>query len=124
MLHTAINVKCPECFAYNLGHHSDPHNVTAEQAHRGANQFDYGTVNNIGLVLPDQSLRRMVDQKRAFCDFDEYNWDLTMNRMSQLLAIGDQSLRARISRVVHIGYVVVCFLCWCAISFGMWLSFA
>lgn len=105
VLQKTQSLNCTDCFAFNLGHHSEPAKVTVKDVEEGAHLFDFGVVYNIGLVFTDASLQKLVKHGDFFCGFDEYNWDLTMNRMSQLLLIGDQSLRPRISRVAHIGYM-------------------
>uniref|UniRef100_M8CM06 Alpha-1,6-mannosyl-glycoprotein 2-beta-N-acetylglucosaminyltransferase n=1 Tax=Aegilops tauschii TaxID=37682 RepID=M8CM06_AEGTA len=64
--------KCPQCYAVNLA----PSDVKAKG--EGWESMVAEKMGNIGYAFNRTVWRKIHAKAKQFCDFDEYNWDITM----------------------------------------------
>lgn len=93
---------CPSCKVFALGNYNKMNpNVYKNYVERG----DWWvTKYNLGFAMDAAVWRHLALCKVKFCNFDDYNWDWTLNNMAQTCFSHRVSMLAiRLSRVLHVG---------------------
>ncbi|XP_071521141.1 alpha-1,6-mannosyl-glycoprotein 2-beta-N-acetylglucosaminyltransferase-like isoform X2 [Panulirus ornatus] len=93
---------CPACQVLALGNYNKlSTTVYKNYVERG----DWWvTKHNLGFALDAAAWKTLATCKSFFCDFDDYNWDWTLNTLVQTcLKPRISMLSTRFSRVVHVG---------------------
>ena len=94
--------QCADCFAINLGHQLPK--MSSEHVNANLNKFQYSVLSNIGMAISKTAFMDHIwAERKLFCEFNDYNWDLTMYRMEQTGEIPEKSLAPAVSRVYHMG---------------------
>lgn len=93
---------CPTCQVLALGNY----NKMSTAVYR--NYIERGdwwvTKHNLGFALDRKAWRTISTCKEQFCNFDDYNWDWTLNNLEHTCFKPKMSmLSVRFSRVVHVG---------------------
>ena len=92
--------RCPDCFSVNLGRHRESGDVYKDWF-----RASVSVTANIGLGFNRKAFQSLHKEAEFYCGYNEYNWDVTIGRMSQMDKIKEKSVTSVISRVKHIGYV-------------------
>ncbi|XP_063600788.1 alpha-1,6-mannosyl-glycoprotein 2-beta-N-acetylglucosaminyltransferase-like [Penaeus indicus] len=96
------NALCPTCQVLALGNY----NKMSTAVYR--NYIERGdwwvTKHNLGFALDRKAWKTISTCKEQFCNFDDYNWDWTLNNLEHTCFKPKMSmLSVRFSRVVHVG---------------------
>ncbi|XP_076058360.1 uncharacterized protein LOC143035313 [Oratosquilla oratoria] len=102
LLRKTRDKNCPECLVLSLGNY----NKMAPSVYK--NYVERGdwwvTKQNLGFVLSPKVWRSIKKCTRDFCEFDDYNWDWTLNHVAQkCFKPRLKSFALRFSRVYHVG---------------------
>jgi hypothetical protein len=74
---------CPDCGGVLVGHHSrnGAHNISQVIYGRPFAVGAWGHNANLGMSISRNTWRMMLDNALSFCNFDDYNWDLSLERL-------------------------------------------
>jgi len=97
---------CEDCGGVLIGHHSrsGAHNIT--QVTFGDDPFgvgSWGHDTNLGMTVSRPVWRSLLDNALEFCSFDDYNWDLSLERLRATEILPPFLLSMRWSRLLHYG---------------------
>jgi alpha-1,6-mannosyl-glycoprotein beta-1,2-N-acetylglucosaminyltransferase len=94
--------ECPEdCFNVQLHEHG---NYAGMNAQGGVHDLvKSGMFGNIGISFNRRNFLKIKRNAKAFCEFDDYNWDWSTIHMQSLGLLPKLSLVPVIPRAVHIG---------------------
>jgi hypothetical protein len=96
---------CPDCGGVLVGHHSrnGAHNITQVIYGRAFAVGPWGHNANLGMSISRNTWRMMLDNALSFCNFDDYNWDLSLERLRATRNLPPYLLSMRWSRLLHFG---------------------
>jgi hypothetical protein len=96
---------CPDCGGVLVGHHSrnGAHNITQVIYGRPFAVGAWGHNANLGMSISRNTWRMMLDNALSFCNFDDYNWDLSLERLRATRNLPPYLLSMRWSRLLHFG---------------------
>lgn len=101
LLARARQQHCPDCNLLNAGNYLSPRYAELDRAYVAgwtSNQL------NIGFAFDRAFWRQLRQCSQAFCSYDDYNWDWTLQSLSYTcLPAPVKSLVATVPRVFHIG---------------------
>ncbi|GAM20016.1 hypothetical protein SAMD00019534_031910 [Acytostelium subglobosum LB1] len=90
------NKDCPECWSVQL----EGSQLGGQENHMLGMSDNIG---NMGVTFDRKHWNMLKGAAKEFCEFNDYNWDWTMQRMKNLGKIGDKFMFTRLARIVHIG---------------------
>lgn len=96
---------CPDCGGVLAGHHARAgahlleHTVLGKPFGVGP----WGSNANLGLSMSRYTWRMLLDNALTWCTFDDYNWDLSLERLRGTRNLQPYLLSMRWSRLLHYG---------------------
>ncbi|XP_059898507.1 alpha-1,6-mannosyl-glycoprotein 2-beta-N-acetylglucosaminyltransferase [Gadus macrocephalus] len=95
---------CPDCDVLALGNHKVPDGGFGGHSDRLQTASWESTKHNMGLALSREVYYKLMGCNEAFCTYDDYNWDWTLQHLSgTCIAKPLKVLAALGSRVLHTG---------------------
>ncbi|CAM6126796.1 unnamed protein product [Calypogeia fissa] len=100
LLSKVVGTKCPECVAVNLA----PAEVSSRGEGEGCAYFVAEKVGNVGYALNRTIWNWMHARSEPFCEFDDYNWDITLwGSVYPTFPTSGYTLRGPKSSAIHFG---------------------
>ncbi|CAM6102712.1 unnamed protein product [Calypogeia fissa] len=100
LLSKVVGTKCPECVAVNLA----PAEVSSRGEGEGFAYFVAEKVGNVGYALNRTVWNWMHARSEPFCEFDDYNWDITLwVSVYPTFPTSGYTLRGPKSSAIHFG---------------------
>lgn len=92
---------CPQCISSNSAFHPSPNQKIS--ASLDAKKLKTCKFQNIGLSFNRTLFEWVTAQPKKFCEFDDYNWDLTIESYDRFRPTADFALSVLVPRAHHIG---------------------
>lgn len=100
-----VSKSCPECKAISLGNYEQETTDYRTESGNAVVRAWVSSKNNIGMVVTKQFYQQIVACNDAFCSYDDYNWDWTLQGIAPSCMTGGSftGLFLTASRVLHLG---------------------
>ncbi|KAF5297107.1 hypothetical protein FQA39_LY02687 [Lamprigera yunnana] len=94
---------CDSCELFSLALNEHSVNVDMAQENKANHIRKSNRISNMGISLTASSWKKIVSQKKCFCEYDDYNWDFTLQYLFSKCLNDADTMQLMYPRVIHIG---------------------